>query len=283
MALAALAALSMPGCAAQKVRERIAYYDIFGATPSELRDEMDRIGPVDGQGKRATATTWWNVAWVYRVKTTGTESCKLSSFSVGLDVVTTLPRWQPDSNASKELRTEWGEFAARVKRHEVGHKQIGEAAAAEIGQRVRDINERQPCEEFEAAIEKVAKKTLAEYRRKDAQYDEETQHGLTQGAIFPGHVVSVVSPPVEVQAPRKQVLLVSSPLLRPHKILGVVRVDAHGVTDEEGVVSADTIKRLEDKAVQTYGAEQVDAIMNVLTQMDFGGHVQTTGVAVHFE
>ena len=282
MALAALAALSMPGCGAQKIRERVAYYDIFGATPSELRDEMDRIGPVDGQGKRATATTWWNVDWVYRVKTTGTESCELSSFSVGLDVVTTLPRWQ-DRTASKELQKQWEEFAARVKRHEGGHKQIGEAAAAEIERRVRDINERQPCEEFKTAIEKVAKKTLAEYRRKDTQYDEETQHGLTQGAIFPGHVVSVISAPVEVRAPRKQVLLVSSPLLRPHKILGVVRVDANEVTGEGSVLGGDTIKRLEDKAVQTYGPEQVDAIMNVLTQMDFGGHVQTTGVAVHFE
>jgi predicted secreted Zn-dependent protease len=283
-ALAALATLGTPGCAAQKIRERVAYYDIFGATPSELRDEMDRVGPVDGKGKRAIATTWWNVRWVYRVKDSGTDSCELSSFGVGLDVATTLPRWQPDSDASKELRKQWGEFAARVKLHEDGHKQIGEAAAAEIERRVRAVDERQSCEEFKAAIEKVAKKTLTEYRRKDVQYDQETQHGLTQGATFPGHVVSVVSLPVQVvEAPRKQVLLVSSPLLRPHKILGVVRVDAHAVTDGDGVVSADTIKLLEDKAAQTYGPEQVDAIMNVLTQMDFGGHVQTTGVAVHFE
>jgi len=282
-ALAVVATVSMAGCAAQKRRERVAYYDIFGATSSELRNEMDRVGPVDGRGRRGTATTWWHVGWVYRVKTTGTESCELSSFGVGLDVVTTLPRWRPDSRASKELRKQWDEFAARVKLHEDGHKQIGEAAAAAIERHVREVNERQSCEGFKAAIDKVAKETLAEYRRKDVQYDQETQHGLTQGAIFPGHVVSVVSLPVEVEVPRKQVLLVSSPLLRPHKILGVVRVDAHGVTDGEGAVSAETIKLLEDKAVQTYGLAQVDAIMNVLTQMDFGGHVRTTGVAVHFE
>ncbi len=283
-ALAAIAALSLPGCAALKVRQRVSYYRVYGSTAGELSDDMDRVGPLDGQGKRAIATTWWNVRYIYRVKPTATAFCELSSFSAGVDLTMTLPRWQPGPRASKDLRQQWEKFVAHVKEHEDGHAEIGRAAATEVERRVRAVSERQPCDRFKEAIEEVATDTITEYRRKDVQYDRETQHGLTQGAIFPARVNTMLPAVVNVQPPRKQVLVLTSPLLRPHKILGVVRVHTDATAGlGSGPDAADTVKRLQEKAVNIYGIDQVDAILNVLTQMDLGGHVRTTAVAVHFE
>jgi len=41
------------------------------------------------------------------------------------------------------------------------------------------------CAELEQAADAVAERVLEQYRQQEATYDQETAHGMSQGASFP--------------------------------------------------------------------------------------------------
>src|SRR5262245_22275124 len=53
----------------------VVYYDIFGSTEKELRDQMNTLGAVDYSGARGDAVTEWYIHWDWPGY--GTSPCDL--------------------------------------------------------------------------------------------------------------------------------------------------------------------------------------------------------------
>jgi predicted secreted Zn-dependent protease len=181
---AVLLALGVGASGAPAVRQVDKSYDVSGATAEELRNAMNRLGPVGPDGTRFDGYTTWYVAWKYRFNETS-GGCRLTRLDVTCDVTTTLPRWANQRDGSAGLKQGWSTYFSALSLHEAGHKDIGVRAAAAVEDEVGRLASQPTCRELEQAVEAKAQGILERFRRDELEYDRTTRHGQAQGARFP--------------------------------------------------------------------------------------------------
>jgi predicted secreted Zn-dependent protease len=81
--------------------------------------------------------------------------------------------------------TRWDKYYAALFDHELGHKDLGSRAAAEIENQVLNMGTRSSCEQLESDANEIGKNVIAKYSRIEKDYDRTTNHGLNTGAVFP--------------------------------------------------------------------------------------------------
>jgi predicted secreted Zn-dependent protease len=167
------------------IHDTVEYHDIAGDTEQALVAALKKISYAETSGDRFfAANTHWRIRWSFRVESDG-RSCHLSSATTELDIDMNLPRWKPPSDAAPALVKRWNEFAAAVRKHEDGHRDIAIAAAHEIDARAEKTPPQHDCEVLKKKLSRTADATLREFRDKENSYDVTTMHGRTQGATFP--------------------------------------------------------------------------------------------------
>lgn len=164
------------------VRSDEDHYTIFGSTAAELRRSMRESGPTEN-GRRWDGYTTWNVQWRFRYAMR-TGSCRITTMTVEYDSHIVLPRWTAPAGAPAPLRREWNEFARALRAHEEGHRNIGAEAARQVMRRIGALT-LPSCTHMAAEANALGHRTLDEFRGRQRQYDEETGHGRTQGAVWP--------------------------------------------------------------------------------------------------
>jgi predicted secreted Zn-dependent protease len=155
---------------------KIVYYDIVGSTETELRAQMDALGPIDIiDNKRADSAKVWKVTWNWTGY--GTNTCDLKTAVVSYEVTVTLPRWKPPAGVSTALITKWNNFVLARAEHEKGHVDH----IASHYQAVLTAIKGATCQTADGA----AQETLQGLRKFDQDYDDLTFKGATQGGKFP--------------------------------------------------------------------------------------------------
>jgi predicted secreted Zn-dependent protease len=160
------------------------YYSVSGSTPQALRSQLNRVSPVFQDGQRFDGKTYWYVRWFYYYANTG-NSCRITQVKSSVEVELTLPQWQQPTNAPRSLVNQWQRYMTALQLHEDGHKDHGVAAAQEVLSVINNLPAYPSCPELETAANAAGKGVLQRYNQKDIEYDRVTQHGATQGAIFP--------------------------------------------------------------------------------------------------
>ncbi len=153
----------------------IIYYDISGSTESELRAQLDALGPVGYDGYKGDSTTKWYIQWNWPGYRTNT--CDLSAAAVSYDIQVIFPRWAPPENADPGLVAKWADYTRALAEHEKGHADFVVANYRSVTEAILAAS----CQTAEHA----AQTALAAIRQHDLDYDAETNHGATQGARFP--------------------------------------------------------------------------------------------------
>ena len=155
----------------------ITYYDIVGTTEAELRAQMTALGPLDpyDNNKPVDAYVAWYIYWNWDGY--GTADCDLDTAQVWYELYLTMPNWTPPADAAPELVTKWEEYIRALEEHEVGHLDN----VINNYETVLTAIQAAACDTADAAAV-AALDPLYEF---DAAYDVETNHGATQGAVFP--------------------------------------------------------------------------------------------------
>lgn len=166
------------------VMEHYNFYPISGSTASTLRSQMIQMGPTSQiEGLHYDADTNWVVHWSYDYQRTPT-SCRLTSARQTVDVTYTLPHWQPMAGTDRSLVAEWTRYLAALMSHEKGHAQNGISAGANIEQALNALPAYPSCQALHTAVVATVQQVTRQHNQWDIDYDRETQHGLTQGALF---------------------------------------------------------------------------------------------------
>ncbi|NCJ05509.1 DUF922 domain-containing protein [Synechococcales cyanobacterium C] len=161
------------------------YYAIQGSTPSQLRSQLNQLGPLDpASQRRFDGYTGWGVQWRYQYLDRGSQ-CHLTTPQVTAQIQMTLPQWTPPAGASPQLVQHWQRYLAALTLHEEGHKQHGIQASHGVLRALQTLPPSPSCPQLQQAINQAATRVVAVYRDRDRQYDLETGHGRTQGAVFP--------------------------------------------------------------------------------------------------
>ena len=183
--LAAAFAGTGPGLAEPVVSEKVEYYDVTGNTPQEIRQDLNRIGPMGDAGRtRYDATTHWYVRWRYNYARTA-QGCSISSVSLTVEVAIKMPRLAPSPNRLATVTSAFEDFSKNLMTHEKGHAQNGIDIARRIEEGIRQLPPESSCERLGEIANALGNSLIKEANRLDIEYDARTQHGRTQGARFP--------------------------------------------------------------------------------------------------
>jgi predicted secreted Zn-dependent protease len=102
-----------------------------------------------------------------------------------VDITFVFPQWDISTNATPGLVDKWNKYIVALELHEKGHKEIAIEAGYEIGEVLNALTSYPSCDELERAADIAAEEILEQYRQREVVYDQETEHGATQGVGFP--------------------------------------------------------------------------------------------------
>jgi predicted secreted Zn-dependent protease len=137
-----------------------APYDVSGTTLAELHSQLD-------------PTEWGRCTYHYGYdyQTTNGQTTRVD---VTLTLTIRLPRWQEGRDqASAAARAEWDRMLGALRTHEDGHADIAREWAPTVKQRLLGVPEGNVASRYS--------QVLGEVRTRQQEYDDETQHGQTQG------------------------------------------------------------------------------------------------------
>ena len=166
------------------VIEQDSLYRISGFTFDDIYREMQRKGPgTDEIGVRLGihVSSW---RWSYEYRVAPGERCRLTSASVILRSVVVLPEWTNASTAPPDVARGWRPFLAALRTHEEGHRSRAKAQGVFLWQSLLGL-EGDDCDDLQRVVQEVADGVIAEGREAQLNYDRDTGHGLTQGAVWP--------------------------------------------------------------------------------------------------
>lgn len=149
------------------------YYNIQGSTENDLREQMNVLGPIDEHdSKHCDSYTKWKVFCLPQNN---------GFFAVKLEIVFTFPKWIKPNNTNPDLDSKWARHLKALQIHEDGHKENGIKAAKKINDALYDLYISDNLTGYKEEVYKIRD----EYNLQDVDYDQLTDHGRTQGAVFP--------------------------------------------------------------------------------------------------
>lgn len=148
----------------------IVYYKINGSTETDLAKEIQSKGPEGYAGY-----TNWYIRWGW--PGFDREECDLTKAWITAKVSLTMPSWVPPADAPEDLIQNWYRFSQALNVHEQGHVNNVVKALPLLQKAIQSSD----CITADSAANQV----LDKLRGWDVQFDDKTDHGRTQGAVFP--------------------------------------------------------------------------------------------------
>jgi len=169
---------------ATKVTEKNEYYEVRGNCEKELRTEMTKNGCAWSDGRKYDSVTTWKVTWEYGYDR-GPRTCSADSFQAKVELVSRYPQWARNDDAPQPLVEKWNSYLQSLEYHENGHRELAVAAADELTRAVEALPPAPTCAALDQEIRTLSREYMRELDVNEKAYDEDTTHGVKQGALFP--------------------------------------------------------------------------------------------------
>jgi predicted secreted Zn-dependent protease len=161
-------------------------YKIQGKTAAELRTQMNQLGPLKPEeGKRFDASTLWDIDAQFTYGGKKGKSCQFKSIKVTVNTTFILPEWTPPAGTPQSLIDRWKKHLSALQTHEDGHKQLGIDAGNDFLSQLKAMPAATSCDALKESAAKKRDAVKANFKQKHQAYDKSTNHGATQGAVFP--------------------------------------------------------------------------------------------------
>jgi predicted secreted Zn-dependent protease len=160
-------------------------YQVTGDSADDLVAAMEAKHLRDEAGDSAFALTTWSIRWTYRFVDAVGGGCGLTGAEVIVEVDVLIPSWTPPATADATTVDRWGRFINALEVHERGHVQNGLDRAGEIAVALSTIEPEATCPALEDAADAATGAIIKKGNDFDRTYDDQTNHGATQGAVFP--------------------------------------------------------------------------------------------------
>lgn len=165
--------------------EAASHYRVYGYNHPEIEAQILACAPRTGDGGAGFAgETSYSLNWSYNYTPTQAGICRLSNIKVGVHIQTVEPLWQATPYAEGGLAAKWESFTNGLTTHERGHASLDEHYAAQL---LSNLKAMPPlaCDGVNRAVNTQANSIIAELNDANDNYDAQTNHGATQGAIIP--------------------------------------------------------------------------------------------------
>ena len=146
------------------------FYTVQGISEDEIRGDINAKRPGNYD-----ALTEWNFQW--QVPGDGNGSCNLDGVTIDYTIKVIFPQWTPPAEASSEVIQKWNNYINALALHESGHVERVVPFVPDLINTIKASS----CDSYNAA----AQGWLDTISQQNDQYDTDTDHGATQGAVFP--------------------------------------------------------------------------------------------------
>ncbi len=166
---------------------RVDTYPVGGKTAADVRADLNRYGPLSvTDGHRYDATTSWSLKWTLQYKKVTGGGCTLDSATVYLDLVVLLPDLVDSPELPAKTLDTWQTYRQALETHEMGHVANQRKVAADLQNVFTGYTDVwQNCGALAAALKAEGDAKVNAIFAADRAYDDETNHGRLQGAVFP--------------------------------------------------------------------------------------------------
>ncbi len=176
--------MKKPAALPPVVTEKYEYYEVNGNCEKDLQCQMRQKGIPWADGKKYNSTTRWNIKWDYGHISTSHE-CSPDSFRVIVEITFRYPKWVDTAAAPQSLIDKWNSYMQYLILHENGHRDMAVDAATELVNAVAEMPPAQDCTELDRQLRSLSRARMKQLNKDEREYDTATNHGFTQGAIFP--------------------------------------------------------------------------------------------------
>jgi len=166
------------------INEKVEFYEISWECDRDLQKGMRDKGCAWKDGKKYHSLTSWSLKWDYGYNQTSL-SCTAESFQPVIDINIRYPKWAKTGNPPAELQEKWDRFMTNLITHEEGHRDMVVEAASEAALAVMRLPPQATCADLDREVKKLCHTRMKQLDEDSKNYDAETKHGLTQGAVFP--------------------------------------------------------------------------------------------------
>ncbi len=165
------------------LKEKHEYYNVSGGSIAELREQMKQNGTRWNDDRTYAALTTWNIKYKFDVaENNGRYS--IGSVNTKLDIVYRYPRLASAAGLSEQVAGQWSNYMGNVNIHEIGHRDISAKAAADINQALSELGTFGSRRELNKSADRIVEARLKRLKEEQIKYDDDTHHGITQGAIL---------------------------------------------------------------------------------------------------
>lgn len=183
LAVASLLLCSSFAAAEVQVYATYEHYVIAPTEVDQIKFELRRLSPVARRDQVFHGSTQWTLVPNFRWYQQG-NLCRIGDVSVELNGVYTLPKLDETIEANEATRERFDAYYAALMEHEKGHQDLWVEAGEEIEHLLNTFEPFYNCQQMARSAKKRVGDVISRYQMKNRQYDKQTGHGRTQGAVI---------------------------------------------------------------------------------------------------
>ena len=165
---------------------KVVTYSVAGATTEQLAASLDKHALKDSHdpfSSHYALTSWYlRASWDEKPTIAG---CEVANAVITMTITMTLPMLENPSNLQPDVAARWDNFITNTITHEMGHVKLGIDGATEYRRNLGNYLPAMSCDLLKLQLNNLFKKEFAEIDTANINYDKTTNHGATQGAVFP--------------------------------------------------------------------------------------------------
>jgi len=164
---------------------RVVTYTVTGKSINEISQSLEAHAIADPAepGSHYYALTRWQLASDWSVRPT-LRGCQVAEGKVSVAITMTLPALvTPDVPINTRQR--FDTFLEKTITHESDHVEITLRGARDYQRALGNHPPANDCETLKTQLNELFRQSFNAINRANREYDARTQHGRTQGAVFP--------------------------------------------------------------------------------------------------
>ena len=166
-----------------EVHDVPATYPVHGKSARELQAALHASGLTELSHGDAAAETNEQLSARY-VCHKYADGFAVDKAAVHLEIKTTLPTWEERAAASPDLAGRWDRLLGALTKHEAGHRTIALEHAEALRTALKTLAPAASCDAALDAANALLQKAAGELDDAQHDYDKQTRHGITQGAVL---------------------------------------------------------------------------------------------------
>lgn len=181
-ALAAQGIVNRPMPRGVVVQASVERFPVSGSSIEEITAGLRSAVNAEGGFMGHYAVSW---RYSYRMGDGASKAgCRLQDVRVDMQTRIRVPDWKASPDAPEEVARAWETFQAALENHVREHENNAIRSAGDFVQRLERMTD-MSCRQLQLDVQREARSASERLQDRQRKLDEDTQHGVKQGARWP--------------------------------------------------------------------------------------------------